>query len=853
MRPTADFRPRTLRSHLVVLTLVTLLPMIAFAVIASALFARRERATFQRGATERTLALLTAVDAELQGAITALEVLATSETLNAHDLKVFHAEAATVVRGQPNWLTLHLAPPSGRQLVNIQHRFGADLGMVAERASFDRVLQTGRPTIGNLAQTEAPRQYSFAVRVPVVQHGATQYVLSAVLRPEVISALLAAQRLPTDWVAVVLDGNQRIVARTVDAQRTVGQPASESLRAALARAPEGWFHGTTIEGTEVYTPYNRSTSSGWTVAMGIPAAVVEGPAQTTVWAMGAGVAASGLVAFLLALAVGRQISVPIASLATAAKAIGRGESFPIEPRTHIEEVGELSRSLDDAAAAIHSRESALRESEARLTTLAEAMPQLVWTADTAGQVNYFNRRWYDYTGATPAQSMGRGWANALHPDEREAIWAQWQNALRRGEPLELENRLRGADGRYQWFLGRGLPYRDAEGQVVKWFGTFTNIEGQKRAEDRLRATDRAKDEFLAMLGHELRNPLGAIAGAVRVLQLTETLDERGRRARDVVARQLTHLSRLVDDLLDVSRVVVDKAVLACRPLNLADVVARALGTWQSSGRLDRHRVAMDLAPVWIDADETRIEQILSNLVANAVKYTATGGAVTIRVKREGELAMLQVADTGVGIPTNLLERVFDLFVQGEAGLDRRQGGLGIGLTLVKRLVELHGGRVEATSGGPGRGSVFTVRLPAIATPGPVPESEPARQLPSRPRRVLVVEDNDDAREMMSTALTLVGHDVHEAADGRTGLEMAAALRPDVALIDVGLPGLDGYEIARRLATVPGRASMRLIAITGYGQTEDRRRALEAGFDAHLIKPVSPEQLGELIDSPSERH
>jgi PAS domain S-box-containing protein len=841
-------RTRTLRSHLVVLTLVTLLPMIAFAVVASALFARRERATFQRGATERTLALLTAVDAELQGSIGALEVLATSDTLDASDLKAFQSEALRILRNQPDWLTINLAPPSGQQVINVLRPFGAELPMIAERESFDRVLLTGRPAVSNLVRNQMTGPLDFAVRVPVVRKRSIKYVLSAVVKPQTISELLTAQRLPADWVGEVLDGNLRVVARTFAPERTLGHPASESLRAELARSPEGWFQGRTIEGAEVYTPYNRSTFSGWTVAMGIPAAVVEAPAQATIWAMGMGVAASGIIAFLLALAVGRRISTPIVSLATAAKAIGQGESFQIEQRTSIEEVGELSRSLEDAAAAIHSREWALRESEARLTTLAEAMPQLVWTADATGQVDYFNRRWYDYTGATPVQAMGHGWANALHPDDREAIWEQWQAALQRGEPLELEYRLRGADGRYQWFLGRGLPYRDADGQVVKWFGTYTNIEGQKRAEERLRATDRAKDEFLAMLGHELRNPLGAIAGAVRVLQLVETMDERARRAREVIGRQLTHLSRLVDDLLDVSRVVMDKAVLARRPLNLADAVAHAMGNWQSSGRLDRHRVTVDLSPAWIDADETRIEQILTNLVANAVKYTATGGDVTIRVKREGELAVLQVADTGVGIPTNLLERVFDLFVQGEAGLDRRQGGLGIGLTLVKRLVEQHGGRVEATSGGPGRGSVFTVSLPAIAVPIQAPIVVPARRPASRPRRILVVEDNDDAREMLRTALTLGGHDVHEAADGQTGLEMATILRPDVALIDVGLPGLDGYEVARRLAAIQGRESMRLIAITGYGQTEDRRRALDAGFDAHLTKPVAPEQLAELIDS-----
>ncbi|MGH7314624.1 MAG: ATP-binding protein [Candidatus Rokuibacteriota bacterium] len=850
MLPSSASRTRKLRSHLVDLTLITLLPMIAFAVVASVLVAQRERATFQRGATDLTLALLTAVDAELEGSITALEVLATSDRLDTDNLKGFHAEAARVLRDHPTWSTIHLARLSGQQIVNVLRTFGTELPIVTERSSLNQVVQTGIPRVSSLMETELLGQHSFSVRVPIVRNGATKYALSAVVKPEAISALLSAQRLPPDWVVVVLDAHQRIVARTVAPERTLGQPASDSLRAALARSPQGWFHGNTIEGTEVYTPYHRSTFSGWTVAMGIPAPVVESSARAAWWAMGAGVAASGMIAFLLALIFGRRISTPIVSLATAAKAIGRGEPVAIDRRTRIEEVGELGRTLGEAAVAIRSREQALRESEERLTTLAEAMPQLVWTADASGQVDYFNRRWHDYTGATPSQAMSHAWVNAVHPDQREMMWERWQQALQQGAPIELEHRLRGADGRYQWFLGRGLPYRDADGQIVKWFGTFTNIEGQKRAEERLRAADRAKDEFLAMLGHELRNPLGAIAGAVRVLQLAETRDERANRAREVIGRQLAHLSRLVDDLLDVTRVTMDKTVLTRQPVNLADVVTRVLSTWRSSGRLDRHRVSVDVAPVWIDADETRLEQILSNLLANAVKYTATGGDVTVRVKPDGDTAVLQVADTGVGIPPNLLDRVFDLFVQGEAGLDRRQGGLGIGLTLVRRLVELHGGHVEAVSGGPGRGSVFTVNLPRIGAPACASPSGPALRAPNRRRRILIVEDNDDAREMLRMALTLNGHEVHEAVDGTSGLAQAIALRPDVALIDVGLPGLDGYEVARRLAAVKGRESMRLIAITGYGQAEDRRRALDAGFDAHVTKPVAPDRLAELIDAGS---
>jgi PAS domain S-box-containing protein len=963
-------RARTLRSHLLALTLATLLPMIAFAVVASVLFAQRERATFERGARERTLALLTAVDAELAGSITALQALATSDDLASDSFKTFHAEATRVLRSQPRWLTINLAPPSGQQIVNVLRPFGARLPAIAERPSFDQVLETGQPAVSNLVQDQITGPLDFAVRVPIIRQGVVTYVLSAVVKPDAIAALLAVQRVPSDWVVEVLDGNQRIAARTLSPARTVGRLTSESLLAALARAPEGWFRGRSLEGADVYTAYNRSASSGWTVAMGIPAAVLQAPVRATAWAMGAGIVASGVSAFLLAFVLGRRITAPIVSLAAAARAIGRGESWPIDQRTRIEEVGALSRTLDEAASAIRSREEtqgylaaivetssdailsfavngtiltwnsgatqlfgyaaedtvgrhvamlfpanrvgaveamlaaalrgespptletlavkkdwtptdvavtvspirnrvggvtgvsaivrdigaskraerALRDGEARLATLTEAMPQLVWTADANGDVDYFNRRWYDYTGTTRAESVGRGWIETVHPDDRPVVRERWERALGRGEPTEVESRLRGADGRYQWFLSRGVPFRGSDGEVVRWFGTFTNIEGQKRAEASLRATDRAKDEFLAMLGHELRNPLGAIVGAARVLQMAGGHGEAAGRAGAVITRQVEHLSRLVDDLLDVSRVTMGKAVLNLQSLDLAELVAHAMSTWRASGRLDRHRVSVDVSPVWVDADETRIEQILSNLLGNALKYTPTGGDIAVRVRGDADGAVLEVADTGAGIPPDLVDRMFDLFVQGDRGLDRRHGGLGVGLTLVRRLVELHGGRVTVTSDGPDRGSVFTVRLPRITAPARVAEPVPARAAASCPRRILIVEDNDDAREMLRMTLALAGHEVHEAPDGATGLERALAVHPDVALIDVGLPGLDGYEVARRLRAAPGGDPIVLIAITGYGQVEDRRRALDAGFDAHLTKPVAPERLAELIET-----
>jgi CheY-like chemotaxis protein len=307
-----------------------------------------------------------------------------------------------------------------------------------------------------------------------------------------------------------------------------------------------------------------------------------------------------------------------------------------------------------------------------------------------------------------------------------------------------------------------------------------------------------------------------------------------------------HLSRLVDDLLDVSRVTTGKVRLDRQPLDLGVLVASAMATWKAAGRFRQHHVTIDTSPAWVDGDETRVEQVLGNLVGNALKYTPGGGSITVRAGRNGEDVILEVSDTGAGIPPNLIGKIFDLFVQGDRPLDRAQGGLGIGLTLVKALAGLHGGAVETRAGAGGRGTVFTIRLPGI--PAPVEARRAATPTPpARPgRRVLLIEDNEDAREMLRMALTLAGHEVYEAADAHAGLALAAEVAPDVALVDVGLPGVDGYEVARRIRADQDRNGMLLVAVTGYGQPEDRARALAAGFDLHVTKPITPERLSALI-------
>jgi PAS domain S-box-containing protein len=366
-------------------------------------------------------------------------------------------------------------------------------------------------------------------------------------------------------------------------------------------------------------------------------------------------------------------------------------------------------------------------------------------------------------------------------------------------------------------------------------------EGAARAD--AEAASRAKDAFLAMLSHELRNPLGAISNAVHVLERVDG-GAAAVRAREIIARQTQHLGRLVDDLLDVSRALSGKIVLRREVVDVAAVVERALAASKTTGTRASHELSLEARPAYVHGDPMRLEQVVNNLLENALKYTPGGGRIRVTVGVHDGSAVLSVEDSGVGIAPELLPKVFDLFVQADDSLDRAAGGLGIGLTLVRRIVELHGGRVEAASAGPGQGSRFTVRLPAtMVAPAPAARSVvPANGA----RRVLVVEDNADAREMLCQLVRLLGHEVHEAADGLGAVEQALRLLPDLTLVDIGLPGMDGYEVARRIRAETAGRHLRLVAVTGYGLREDRERALRAGFDEHLVKPVDPSRLATML-------
>jgi signal transduction histidine kinase/ActR/RegA family two-component response regulator len=368
---------------------------------------------------------------------------------------------------------------------------------------------------------------------------------------------------------------------------------------------------------------------------------------------------------------------------------------------------------------------------------------------------------------------------------------------------------------------------------------------ERRARAEAEAASAAKDEFISMLSHELRNPLQAISSSAWLIQRPGNVDESMGRAVDIIRRQSEHLTRLVNDLLDAAQLITGRIALVLQPVDLAEAIRRTIGSLESAGRFRDLKLEVDAQPIFMRADPARLDQMLANLLANAAKFTPHGGTIRVSAQREGGEAVVRVRDNGVGMASELVPRVFDLFTQGHRGLDRREGGLGVGLALVQRLARLHGGEATAASDGPGRGSEFTLRFP-IAERGTAPV-DAVMGGPGVPRRVLIVEDHADVRHALRTLLERDGHEVFEAGDGVEGIEAAERLKPDVVLIDIGLPSVDGYKVAQALrsnrALLP---KLRLVAVTGYGQPADKRRARDAGFDEHLVKPVDPAALNRAL-------
>ena len=499
-------------------------------------------------------------------------------------------------------------------------------------------------------------------------------------------------------------------------------------------------------------------------------------------------------------------------------------------------------------------EEALAESELLFRQMADSMPQMAWMARPDGYVDYFNRRWYEFTGFDASVGGDDSFTPIIHQDDVRRCLDQWYAAVRSGLPYNIEYRFWSReDSDYRWFLGRALPLHGGDGEIKRWFGTSTDIHDIKvaqeklaRSEELLRDADRRKDEFLAMLAHELRNPLAPLQTGLDLLSLEREADDE---TLPIMRDQVGHMVRLVDDLLDVSRIMRGRVELQREPLELSTLATRVAAAVRSQVDGKRQKLVIEIADdsLWCDADPVRMAQVLTNLLNNASKYSEAGTTIRCRIARDGASAVVEVRDEGIGIDPEFLPRVFELLAQAARSSDRAQGGLGIGLTLVKNLVELHGGSVAVASDGLGKGSCFTVRLPLaveIAQQGSSPAGPPAVVA----RRILVVDDNISGTTLVSRLLMKLGsHEVRTAQDAATALQLAAAFSPEIVLLDIGLPGMDGYDLARALRDLPATRNALLVAVTGYGQADDRRRTTDAGIDVHLVKPTSQAQLKELLN------
>lgn len=793
--------------------------------------------TLQRSAN----ALAASVERELASTLDMLNAL--SRRLGERDdrLPALMRELEAHPRA-PAWQQIYLRAPDGALLFH-----SGDGGLPTADAT-----SAGTSRISNLLQADG--RAGTAVELLFVAGAGARYQLGAWIDGAHWQALAEAGGPPSGGFLSLYDRDHRVIARS-QWPRSIGQTLPPTAIEAMAGQAWGAHRGSLVDAGASYAAWRTLPASGWVVDAAVPAAPLDRAQRQATLAALATSTACLLLGLALATRVARRVTEPLRQLVTQGSAAGAApvvreiaqlqEALASARRREAASRATLQRKADDFEALFDGTPiglafaSVTEEATQRTVMHNPAMNALIGPA-------------LPVPGSLSAVGIFQhGLPLALHEQPL-------QRAAARGEavgPVELE--LRYASGATRHVLVRATPLLDEAGKSRAAVAAMMDITERKHAEHeraalvaserearrQAEAASRAKDEFLAMLGHELRNPLGAIASAVEVLQQVQGDEALAANARQIIARQTRHLARLMDDLLDVGRVVSGKVLLQRRPLDLAALVRNACAALDVTGESKRHALRLQLEPVWAEADATRLEQVLTNLLGNAFKYTPAGREVRVHLRREGGRALLDVSDRGDGIDAALLPRIFDLFVQGERPLDRRAGGLGIGLTLVRRLVELHDGEVSVRSSS--QGTTFSVSLPAARPPADAGAAAVRQQC--TPRRVLVVEDNADASFALRSLLELDGHAVASAADGEQGLALLLRERPQAAIVDIGLPGLSGYELARRSRRA-GYAG-KLLAVSGYGGAPTLAEARRHGFDDHLAKPIDPERLRELLAQP----
>ena len=744
-----------LSRRLLLLACAGIVPLAIMSGIGLHLLGQQQRVQAERVGLELVRAIGTAVDAELRSTVSVLESLATTFTLDGNDLSAFRERARRVVDTQPQWAGVTLADPSGARLVDTRLGAGSQIPPISDRESFDRVIRTRAPVVGNLVKG-ADGVLQFPVLVPVVRKGEIRYVLTAVVKPEEVRDVVGRHGVPGDWVISVFDANGLRVARSRAHEESLGGAASPTLRALVAKQERAGFGETlTLEGERIYTPYSRIEPSGWLVALGIPTALVEAAGYRSLAIYGGSILLSIALGSLAALWVARSITRPIDELRSAAQALGRREALK-SPDTSIPEIRDVAAALAAAA------------------------------------------------------------------EERTSVEVDREALLRKEQ------------------------------------------EARATAE----AADRAKDQFLAVLSHELRTPLNAVYGWARMLRAGQIQGEADvTRALEVIERNANAQVQLVDDLLDVSRVISGKMRLDVRKVDLSIVVEAAADAVRPAAEAKGIRLQSVLDPRAgpITGDPDRLQQIVWNLLINAVKFTPKGGQIQVHLQRINSHVEIVVSDTGQGIAPDVLPVIFERFRQADSSSTRTHSGLGLGLALVKHLVELHGGTVVAQSAGATRGATFVVRLPLTIAEfplGPLPRVHPtapsAEPLPAGTPldglKILVVDDDPDALELTTAILESSGAGVRRCFAAPEALDALREWRPDVLVSDIEMPGEDGYSLIRKVRMLDPAQGGRTpaIALTAYGRTQDRILSLAAGYSMHVPKPVDPGELTTIVASVAAR-
>jgi PAS domain S-box-containing protein len=891
--PPRGGKKRSLRSALLLMIFAPLMSLLVVCGIAIYYEFQSQREETYASLLHTATTVSLAVDREIDRSKAILDTLAASDLIDEKNWRAFHRLASEAIRNEPDSF-IALTEPSGLQPVRTMLPYGAsppvnplNLGKAHAEVEWNgqpipqstqglaqRVFDTGHMANSGLYYGISIRKPAVSIATPVMRGGRVAYVLIKGFSVRGLVKLL--QDVEQDGARIsIVDRNGLIIARNHRAEDAVGAKVTPSLLEAMHSKRHGVREGRNLEGEATVSAFRRAQLTDWAVNASIPRslALARATQHVLLWcAIGIGFLAIG---FIGARRFWRRVAPPLVLIGKSARAIQHGEYYAM-PDSDIAEIDELATLLREAAAAEHREQAeatrravaeererataklvaALRESEARFRALFEHSGTGIASVElSTGRFVLVNPRFSEITGYSEAELLELTFADITHPEDR-ASNIQGRTQLLHGEieEFQTEKRYVRKDGSVRWVNLQVRLFPEASDTRQVSFSSVTDITARKEAELALQAADRRKDEFLATLAHELRNPLAPLRSGIEIWKLRHDDPQTLERVRPLMERQVTHMVRLIDDLLDVSRITTGRLELRREIVDLAEIVAAATEACHSLVEANDHRleVVVEDPPVLVNGDSTRLIQVLENLLINAAKYTERNGSITVHACRRGDMATVTVRDTGIGIPADKLVTIFDMFsqVHGAPG-NGQDRGLGIGLHIVKKLIELHGGSVVATSEGEGRGSRFRIELPLARTKVTPDVLKMTGHTATAPMRVLIVDDNRDAAESLAALLDLLGHRADTAFGGEEALDAVAAACPEVVLLDIGMPDMDGHEVARRIRARNLAVQPYIIAVTGWGQPADKDKTAAAGIDWHLVKPIASADVQRVLEAAAQ--